>query len=254
MGGDNPRLIELRRRVQADPASIAFAQLAEECRRAGDNDEAVGICRGGLHYHPDYLSARVTLGRALSELGRLDEAQVELEIVVKSAPENLPANRALAEVFQKRGRLPEALAQCRKALELSKFDPDLEHEVRRIQHAVAPPKPEPPRPAAAPAAVEDLFDFDTLLEQLGGRTQPKPLFDPAPAVVAPVASPIDSVQLPDDASDPFSVLEHQLRDNEDRVRLEPVPSAEQLRERRLLEALEDWLAAIVTDRDNRPTA
>ena len=27
---------------------MAFAQLAEECRRAGDNDEAVGICRAGL--------------------------------------------------------------------------------------------------------------------------------------------------------------------------------------------------------------
>ena len=54
---------------------MAFAQLAEECRRAGANDEAVGICRAGLAHHPDYLSARVTLGRALIELGRLDEAQ-----------------------------------------------------------------------------------------------------------------------------------------------------------------------------------
>jgi tetratricopeptide (TPR) repeat protein len=253
--GDDPRLIELRRRVQADPASMAFAQLAEEYRRAGDNHEAVGICRGGLHYHPDYLSARVTLGRALSELGRLEEAQAELEIVLQSAPENLPANRALAEVFQKRGQLPEALAQYRKALDLAKFDPDLEQEVRKIAHVVAPPPPEPPRAAAEPVTVEDLFDFDTLLEQLGGRTQPKPLFDPAPVVLAaPVASSLDSVELRDDSSDPFSVLEHQLRENEGRVRLAPVPSGEQLHERRLLDALEDWLSAIVTDRDNRPTA
>ena len=235
---------------------MAFAQLAEECRRAGDADEAVGICRGGLHYHPDYLSARVTLGRALSELGRLDEAQRELEIVLASASENLPANRALAEVLQKRGKLPEALAQYRRALELAKYDPELENEVQRIQLAVAPPPPPAPTPPAAPpVAVEDLFDFDTLLEALGGRTQPKPSLEPAPAVVAPpVASALDSVRLRDDAGDPFSVLEHQLRDNEERVRLQPVPTGEQLRERRLLDALEDWLAAIVTDRDNRPTA
>ena len=32
---DNQRIEDLRRRVQKDPASIAFAQLAEECRRAG---------------------------------------------------------------------------------------------------------------------------------------------------------------------------------------------------------------------------
>ena len=38
---DNPRLDGLRRRVQADPASIAFAQLAEEYRRAGNYAEAL---------------------------------------------------------------------------------------------------------------------------------------------------------------------------------------------------------------------
>ena len=31
----NQRLEDLRRRVQQDPSSIAFAQLAEEYRRAG---------------------------------------------------------------------------------------------------------------------------------------------------------------------------------------------------------------------------
>ncbi|MFM8534027.1 MAG: tetratricopeptide repeat protein, partial [Acidimicrobiia bacterium] len=82
MSGENPRLLELRRRVQADPASIAFAQLAEECRRAGDTDEAVGLARAGLQYHPGYLSARVTLGRALIELDQLDEAEHELAYVL----------------------------------------------------------------------------------------------------------------------------------------------------------------------------
>jgi hypothetical protein len=41
-----------------DPASIAFAQLAEECRRAGHNQEAVDVCRAGLELHPGYLSAQ----------------------------------------------------------------------------------------------------------------------------------------------------------------------------------------------------
>ena len=42
---DSPRLEELRRRVQADPASIAFAALAEEYRRAGKFREAVEASR-----------------------------------------------------------------------------------------------------------------------------------------------------------------------------------------------------------------
>ena len=83
---ENPRIEDLRRRVQKDPASIAFAQLAEECRRAGHYQESVDVCRAGLELHPGYLSARVTLGRALIELNDLETALAELEHVLKSAP------------------------------------------------------------------------------------------------------------------------------------------------------------------------
>ena len=60
---ESSRIDELRRRVQKDPASLAFAQLAEEYRRAGQFAEAVQICQTGLAIHPGYLSARVTLGK-----------------------------------------------------------------------------------------------------------------------------------------------------------------------------------------------
>src|SRR5687768_5243460 len=99
---ENPRIEELRRRLDKDPASIAFAQLAEEYRRAGENEEAIRVCRAGLEQHPGYLSARVTLGRALLETGQFDEAQNELEQVVRVAPDNLAAIRALAEIHQRR--------------------------------------------------------------------------------------------------------------------------------------------------------
>ena len=65
---------------------MSFAQLAEELRRDGANDEAVEVCRAGLAHHPDYLTARVTLGRALIELDRLDEAFTELTAVLDAAP------------------------------------------------------------------------------------------------------------------------------------------------------------------------
>ena len=93
---DDPRILDLRRRVQADPASTLFAELAEECRRAGDNDEAVAICRAGLLHHPGHLSARVTLGRALIELNQLDKSFTELTLVLDAVPGDLVAIRALA--------------------------------------------------------------------------------------------------------------------------------------------------------------
>ena len=95
---DNPRLEELRRRVQMDPASIAFAALAEEYRRAGRFEEAIATCSGGLKRHPSYLSAHVTLGRALLQTGRVDDAREALEFVLRAAPENLSAIEALAEI------------------------------------------------------------------------------------------------------------------------------------------------------------
>jgi tetratricopeptide (TPR) repeat protein len=135
---DNPRIEELRRRVQKDPASIAFAQLAEEYRRAGSHEDAIATCRAGLAIHPGYLSARVTLGRALIEVDELDAAQAELEYVLKSATENLAAIRGVAEIHHRRGELSEALGFYRTALTLAKHDPDLEQTVDEISRAISP--------------------------------------------------------------------------------------------------------------------
>jgi tetratricopeptide (TPR) repeat protein len=104
---ENPRIEELRRRVQADPASIAFAALAEEFRRVGRYEEAIEACRTGLQRHPAYLSARVTLGRALIETGDFDGAREELQTVLRSAPENLAAIRGLAQINERQGQSTE---------------------------------------------------------------------------------------------------------------------------------------------------
>lgn len=99
---DEARIGQLRRRVASDPMSIAFAALAEEYRRSGRPEEAVTVCRAGLTRHPAYLSARVTLGRALLDLNDLDGAENELQQVLQRAPDNLAAIRALTEIHQKR--------------------------------------------------------------------------------------------------------------------------------------------------------
>ena len=146
---DNPRIEELRRRVQKDPASIAFAQLAEEYRRAGLFDDAVKTCRAGLNRHPEYLSARVTLGRSLIETNELDAGETELKYVLRTAPENLAAIRGLAEIHRRRGQLPEALSYYRNALRLARHDPDLEQTVEDITRTLEPSR----RPTDAPGSM-----------------------------------------------------------------------------------------------------
>jgi predicted Zn-dependent protease len=133
---ESARIESLRRRVQQDPSSIAFAQLAEEYRRAGQLQEAVDTARGGLKIHPAYHSARVTLGRALVELKKFEDAQRELEQVLKSAPENLAAIKALAEAHHQQGSIVEALRQYRAALVIARHDPDIEQTVRELTRKV----------------------------------------------------------------------------------------------------------------------
>jgi tetratricopeptide (TPR) repeat protein len=138
---DNPRIEDLRRRVQKDPASIAFAQLAEELRRSGSLHEAVDTSLAGLAIHPSYLSARVTLGRALLELDQLDRAQTELERVLAAAPENLAACRGLGEIFSRRKLPDQALLHYRAALALAPNDPDLDETVATLSRQVAAAEP-----------------------------------------------------------------------------------------------------------------
>ncbi|HTU99117.1 MAG TPA: tetratricopeptide repeat protein, partial [Luteitalea sp.] len=94
MPSANP-LEQLRRRMQSHATPAAFAALAEEHRRAGHFDEAIAVCRDGLSRYPTYVSARVTLGRALLDSGAVLEARTELEQAVAQAPDNLAAVRAL---------------------------------------------------------------------------------------------------------------------------------------------------------------
>ena len=103
--------------------------------------EAIDVCKAGLAVHPTYLSARVTLGRALIELQQFDEALLELQHVLHSAPENLAAIRGLADVYHRRGDLREALEQYRAALAIARHDPDLEQAVADLARQVEPKRP-----------------------------------------------------------------------------------------------------------------
>ncbi len=82
----------------APTMSASFSVIAERFRRAGQFDRAVSLCREGLTFFPDHLSARVTLGCALLDLGQFADSHRELQMVLKRAPDNLAAIRGLADL------------------------------------------------------------------------------------------------------------------------------------------------------------
>ena len=159
------------------------------------------VCRAGLAIHPGYLSARVTLGRALIEMNDLDQALQELTVVLKSAPENLAAIRGIAEIHHRRGELAEALAQYRAALALARNDPDLQQTVAELARQVEPP--------AAPAADEGL-SFEQLTNEFlkmgppptppvatATEPTPAPVEEPVPLVVeAATEAPLETIDPP----------------------------------------------------------
>jgi hypothetical protein len=98
------RLDDLRKRLEKDPGSRLFAQLAEELRKEGQLEEAITVCRIGLQKHPNYPSARITLGRALMDSGDPAAARAELETVVQGAPDNILARKLLDECLASLGQ------------------------------------------------------------------------------------------------------------------------------------------------------
>jgi tetratricopeptide (TPR) repeat protein len=259
---ETPRIAELRRRIQTDPASIAFAQLAEEYRRAGQYHDAVQVCRTGLARHPAYLSARVTLGRALIELDQLDEAAQTFELVLRSAPDNLAAIRGMAEIHQRRGAMQYALQYYTQALALARFDPDLEESVDRITRELRAVEAQAierhqPRPPA-----NDVLDFDALLSELGASDATPPPAAERLLAQAPLATeslPADAL-LPEAAGsdlpdDPFRALEEQLRALRADAYLEVADEASDQPLERFAQELEDWLDVLASERKSlaRPT-
>lgn len=69
--------------VQAGPD---FAAEAERARRGGDAVAGLDIARSGLAQEPHHTAGRVAAGLALLDLGRVDEARIELEAIVHLPP------------------------------------------------------------------------------------------------------------------------------------------------------------------------
>lgn len=143
-----PYFREYLRRFQEDPTSRVFAPLAEAYRRLGRVDEAIEICREGLEHHPDFHGGRVAYAKCLVDKKQFPDARRELERVVYAVPENLLAQRLLAEVNSILGDVDAALHAFKMALLLSPADVGLAEKVHQLERESGPPG------QAAPVSIE----------------------------------------------------------------------------------------------------
>jgi hypothetical protein len=149
------RVEELRRRIERDPGSRLFAQLAEQLRKDGELEEAIRVARGGLEKHPDYPSARLTLGHALLDAGDPAAARDELDKAFKGAPDNILASRLLGEALETLGDLEAAVSQFRRTLDMAPGDRHVQARIQSIQERLAAPGGEGAPVRGAPTPPED---------------------------------------------------------------------------------------------------
>jgi predicted Zn-dependent protease len=112
----SPLIYDYLKKYQEDPTSRIFAPLAEAYRKAGLVDEAIEIAREGLRVHPNFVGGRVALARALFEKRLYEEVVDGLGVVVREVPDNIVAQRLVAESCLMLGRVAEALSAYKMLL------------------------------------------------------------------------------------------------------------------------------------------
>ncbi len=129
----SPLIYDYLKKYQEDPTSRIFAPLAEAYRKAGLLDEAIEIAREGLRVHPNFVGGRVALARALFEKRQYDEVVEGLAVVVREVPDNLVAQKLLAESCLMLGRIAEALSAFKMLLYFNPSDTETARVVAELE-------------------------------------------------------------------------------------------------------------------------
>ena len=122
---EDAMVVAIRRqeeRLQRDPTSLVFAQLAELYRKAGRTREAIDVCRQGLERYPHYTTARLTLAKAYMAEGEAERALVELSRILEVSPRDVQSHRLAAEIHRRSGRLDQAVTHLETAVTLDPGD------------------------------------------------------------------------------------------------------------------------------------
>lgn len=228
---ENPRISDLRKKIEKDPGSRLFAQLAEELRKDGRLEEAIQVAYDGLARHPAYPSARLTLARALLDSGRAEEARPELEQIVKAAPDNILAGRLLGEALDALGETDAAIRQFERALMFSPGDKVMTAHLSALKSRVAasaPPAAPAPPPAvstAPPAYEPPALAFEAPADTLPSHFAAEP--EAAPVAFAAEESAAALPAFGDDAGTAETIAFGQAPDAET-IGFAPTPAAETL--------------------------
>lgn len=99
-----------RRAIEEDSSCRMYAPLADALRRNGELPSAISVAEEGVKRHPRYLTGIVVLAQLLQTDGQNNDRALELfGQVVRMSPENIAAQKGLAEIYDRQGNHAKAL-------------------------------------------------------------------------------------------------------------------------------------------------
>ena len=125
MSASETRIEALLQRVREEPDSRAFVLLAEEYGQQERFDKALETLEAGLELQPNYVAARVALGRCQLQAGRAQESVMTLSKVVEADPSQMVAFKLLVRAHVENKDAENARSAFDRYNELNPQDPEI---------------------------------------------------------------------------------------------------------------------------------
>ncbi len=113
-----PEIERYTQLLARDPDSLAFVPLADAYRKSGLFEEAFAVLKRGMGRRPDYIPARIVLGKCYLDLGNYPKAESTFDDILGLDRDNLVALSSMANVRLHQRRYGEAATTYRRILEL----------------------------------------------------------------------------------------------------------------------------------------
>lgn len=128
-----PEIERYTQLLARDPDSLAFVPLADAYRKSGLFEEAFAVLKRGIGRRPEYLPAKIVLGKCYLDLGNYLKAEATFEEVLEVDRDNLVALSSMANVRLHQRRYGEAATVYRCILELDPSNASAAQQLAKLE-------------------------------------------------------------------------------------------------------------------------
>ncbi|MCK4594995.1 tetratricopeptide repeat protein [bacterium] len=128
-----PEIERYTQLLARDPDSLAFVPLADAYRKSGLFEEAFAVLKRGVGRRPEYLPAKIVLGKCYLDLGNYPKAEATFEEILEIDRDNLVALSSMANVRLHQRRYGEAATVYRSILELDPSNASAAQQLAKLE-------------------------------------------------------------------------------------------------------------------------